>query len=309
VGAHTTDELCICHQRGAAFQLCLQLVFGEVDQVVVPGQRRQPATLSRPSANPSGFPRVRGWLVPVGVVQLPDLRGVTGPDGAALPVDDPADEIAAHPGMGGLPGDGITQRVEGLGAAAGPVSGDGLGCGQRGSGDGNLENAACGDRVHSLDGLVEQVVDVDAEHGVDVPIGHASTHELPQVLSDGGSVHEVGGRRSDAAAASTLAFIGACVGVAVLTAAAVAVGGDGAVVASHLGGLLSCGRGRNSGRTAGLDPAETAGGAEGLSIRAAAVVGLGVVAAGAGDEPVVVAAGCGLEATAAAFSDELVFVE
>src|SRR5690606_37071825 len=138
------------------------------------------------------------------------------------------------------------------------------------SGDGNLENAACGDRVHSLDGLVEQVVDVDAEHGVDVPIGHASTHELPQVLSDGGSVHEVGGRRSDAAAASTLAFIGACVGVAVLTAAA---------------------------------------GAEGLSIRAAAVVGFGVVAAGAGDEPVVVAAGCGLEAAAAAFSDELVFVE
>jgi len=58
-----------------------------------------------------------------------------------------------------------------------------------------------------------------------------------------------------------------------------------------------------------LDPAETAGGAEGLSIRAAAVVGFGVVAAGAGDEPVVVAAGCGLEAATAAFSDELVFVE
>src|SRR5690606_6943616 len=62
-------------------------------------------------------------------------------------------------------------------------------------------------------------------------------------------------------------------------------------------------------RTAGLDPAETAGGAEGLPIRAAAVVGFGVVAAGAGDEPVVVAAGCGLEAATAAFSDELVFVE
>src|SRR5690606_33830875 len=139
--------------------------------------------------------------------------------------------------------------------------------------------------------------------------GHASTHELPQVLSDGGSVHEAGGRRSDAAAASTLAVIGARAGAAVLTAAAVAVGGDGAVVASHLGGLLSWGRGRHSGRTAGLDPAETAGGAEGLPIRAAAVVGFGVVAAGAGDERVVVAAGCGLEATTAAFSDELVFVE
>src|SRR5690606_21290472 len=32
VGAHTTDELCICHQCGAAFQLCFKLVFGEVDE-------------------------------------------------------------------------------------------------------------------------------------------------------------------------------------------------------------------------------------------------------------------------------------